>query len=582
MALLNFYKGQFAGLASVTKKEGNVYVTTDERAIYVDVSDSERIRLGQIVNFKDLAEFKEYLAKTNPPYSQEAFYYIAGSNALLKWVSANNSTGVDGDSIDGEWKQINSTSDVQTSLTTLTNRVAANEAAIATINGTGSGSISKALADAKSYTDTEVNAVKTTVSGVDGRLTTAEGEIDTLQSDMTQAKAAITANTSAIGTNTTNIANNKTAIEGVANRVTTLEGTVGDNTKGLVKQVNDLDTTVNDATNGLVKKVSDLDSSVSANASAISANDTAIKKNASDISTNAAAIKANADDITALKTAVGTGADGLASKVTDLQTRMGTAEGEIDDLQETTTDHTTALATINGDATTTGSIKKALADANSYTDSKIDAVNSTVSGINGRLTTAEGEIDTLQGDMTQAKVNITTNTSAITALSSNVDTKIEAAKTELSGQIAKSINAANAMEYQANISSYDELPSSNVKIGDTYVVATKFTNNGVTYHAGDMLIANGTEDEDTGAITAASLTWDHIITGYVKEQDDKLDVKSNVLMLKNYLGDNNGQLTFRTVGANEAGVVVTMTDAVEDSDGVPKSTISFDMQWGSF
>ena len=45
MATVSFKKGLVSKLPA-TYSEGTFYVTTDERAMYLDVSDSARIRLG--------------------------------------------------------------------------------------------------------------------------------------------------------------------------------------------------------------------------------------------------------------------------------------------------------------------------------------------------------------------------------------------------------------------------------------------------------------------------------------------------------------------------------------------------------
>lgn len=120
--MLKFRKGTHAKLLQQTKAAGTIYVTTDEKAMYVDIDDNTRIRLGQTVNFATLAEFKTFLNSTIPPYSTEAFYYIEDSNALLKWVSNNDSTDIgngENNNIIGTWKQINSTKDLSNAITGL-------------------------------------------------------------------------------------------------------------------------------------------------------------------------------------------------------------------------------------------------------------------------------------------------------------------------------------------------------------------------------------------------------------------------------------------------------------------------------
>lgn len=92
MALVNFKKGLRAGLPA-TYSEGTFYVTTDERAIYLDVSDSARIRLG---DFQEFATIEALTANTNP--NTTALYYVSDINCLAKWngseyVQINRDTG---------------------------------------------------------------------------------------------------------------------------------------------------------------------------------------------------------------------------------------------------------------------------------------------------------------------------------------------------------------------------------------------------------------------------------------------------------------------------------------------------------
>lgn len=95
MALVSFKKGLQANLPS-THAEGTFYIATDERAIYLDISDSARIRLG---DFREVASISALSSITNP--NATALYYAANENCLAKW----NPTG--GDSGTGAWVQIN-------------------------------------------------------------------------------------------------------------------------------------------------------------------------------------------------------------------------------------------------------------------------------------------------------------------------------------------------------------------------------------------------------------------------------------------------------------------------------------------
>ena len=62
MAMVNFKKGLLANLPS-TKTEGTFYVTTDERALYLDIDASTRVRIG---DFQEFATLTALQANTNP------------------------------------------------------------------------------------------------------------------------------------------------------------------------------------------------------------------------------------------------------------------------------------------------------------------------------------------------------------------------------------------------------------------------------------------------------------------------------------------------------------------------------------
>lgn len=103
--LLNFKFGPQTRLPS-EKSAGTIYVTTDERAMYIDLPNEEgelgRLRIGDIIVVQS--------AKTAQPPFSIGFYYFVEDNALLRW--------------DGkEWTQVNSVSDIQGNITDLTKTV---------------------------------------------------------------------------------------------------------------------------------------------------------------------------------------------------------------------------------------------------------------------------------------------------------------------------------------------------------------------------------------------------------------------------------------------------------------------------
>ena len=133
------------------------------------------------------------------------------------------------------------------------------------------------------------------------------------------------------------------------------------------------------------------------------------------------------------------------------------------------------------------------------------------------------------------------------------------------------------------------LPTSNVKVGDVYLVAGDLTfattptwASGAApsgaVQTGDMFIANGTEDSDTGYITSQTLNWSYVPSG-----NDVLDAYSyhstvstatNNISITNELG--NGIAGIELVSGT--GVVVSSTalriNNGDTSDNLLQATIT--------
>lgn len=120
--------------------------------------------------------------------------------------------------------------------------------------------------------------------------------------------------------------------------------------------------------------------------------------------------------------------------------------------------------------------------------------------------------------------------------------------------IASELKLFNAMMYKGAIPSGGSLPTTNIAIGDTYLVSSDgFVHNGTTYPAGTMAIArpanDGVQEDSNGFIPADSVVWD-FVTG------------SQVDTLYGFDALTNGiQLT-----ANGTGVAGTLTVNGDNND----------------
>lgn len=137
-------------------------------------------------------------------------------------------------------------------------------------------------------------------------------------------------------------------------------------------------------------------------------------------------------------------------------------------------------------------------------------------------------------------------------------------------QIDGKLKAVNAMVYKGVVNKNSDLPTTGVSIGWTYKVGTKATYAGIECNVGDLLIANGTEDNQN--VITTGLTWDHIDTSDKEDTLYALSVANNVVTLTDSV--NGGKQSFTIDGGNKltastSGNVITIN---HDSVTAPTTT----------
>lgn len=253
MAMVSFKKGVLANLP-VTKTAGTFYVTTDERAMYLDVDASTRIRLG------DFQEFASVTALTaNPNPSTTALYYVSDINCLAKWdgaqyVQINKDTGMTSIEVTGDGNAITAAVyDADGRKLTLTK--GATYMTSADVDGkintkVGELKIGDTTYDTvKAYVDQKTSGIATdaSLSALTARVTTAEGEIDALQAATAEGGAVTLAIADAkkAGTDAQAAADQAKADAAAAQAdVDALEGKVGTVADGktVVSMIGDVET----------------------------------------------------------------------------------------------------------------------------------------------------------------------------------------------------------------------------------------------------------------------------------------------------------------------------------------------------
>lgn len=268
MAFLNFKHGLLANLpAAVTP--GVVYITSDERAMYVDVptgeTTAERIRIGDFRQYAKLSDLVSDLtswdsAIDTSKISDTAFYYCVEENALLKWnkvaskwVRINSTEDVDAIKVllngaDGKSGLVASVAANTSSISALDGRVGTLETAVEDLVGSGKGSIDDKIANAinteiaarnKAIGDA-VKVEKERAEKIEGELNTELDRIVGVVEGDKGLKAQVTANTNSINTlkgdNTVNGSVAKTVKDAVDSAKTAILG----DTTHTVKEAYDL------------------------------------------------------------------------------------------------------------------------------------------------------------------------------------------------------------------------------------------------------------------------------------------------------------------------------------------------------
>lgn len=356
MANVSFKKGTASKLPA-SYAEGTFYVTTDERAIYLDVSNDARIRIGDFQEFKNIAELN---ANVNP--SMTALYYVSDINCLAKWngskyVQINRDTGVTSVEVTGAGNAVTAAvidaTGRKLTLTKGATYVTATEvdAKITDKIGAIDGTVKKYIDDKTSgiVTDASMEGLTKRVGAAETSISTLSGKVGTVPDGKTvvqmieEAKTAATYDDAAV----------KAAIKKNADAISVLNGSgVGSVDKKITDAFNDFATKVSD--DGVVnsyKELIDWAATHGAEAATMAGEITALKNILNGIggtgeSATVVAYVTNA--IAALKI----GDYAKATDLTALAQRVTTAEGKI--------------TTLTG--TGEGSVKKALVDAKAYAD----------------------------------------------------------------------------------------------------------------------------------------------------------------------------------------------------------------------
>ena len=528
MAMLNFKMGLFKNLNSVDKKAGTVYITTDEQAMYVDISNDKRIRINQIITYNTFNEFKAAIQQTEPPYSTEAFYYIVDENALLKYVATGGDFDANGDGqVSGKWIQVNTTTDVQLELNNVKNRITT-------------------LETFKTGIDTWQTGVNESINEFEGEIESLKIANQTLQTNIdneaiTRANAII---------DVTNLITNETsarqeAIEGIRKDITDLGEDLSDEitratrAEEAIYKVN-ADGTKSGALADEITRATGVESDLNGKISQLQ---TTVNGELNTIKGN---ISKNAEDIAAINTTLTTHSENISELETNLSTEKSRAELAEQNLGQR----------IDNEA--------AVRSASDITHTTNIAANA----------------EEIAKNKTAIEKEITDRQEAISDVSKAIadeKKRAEDKEAELAASIEKKMQEADAMKYKGTVDGKSDskpLPTTDVRVGDTYKATAEFDLNGQHVYIGDLLIASGVEDTTTGIITS-DLAWDYVPAGFVADYNPQL------------LATDSSATVNPAIILKRGDETENMVEFISESDSLKiestsEGLISLSLEWGSF
>lgn len=220
MARVIFKKGSAASLPK-TYSEGTLYITTDERAIYLDVSDSARVRIGMSdadIESKISALVEKKIDDAITDLDLDNTFDPKGAAdakdeaiAAAKQASDNAQADVDGliekvGEVDEGKTVVEMIAAAQEAATYddsgLSQRISANEDAIAILNGseTQNGSIAKQVADAVTAIIDSAPEAYDTLREISDWISGHSGDAAGMNSDIKGNKEALAALQALVGT----------------------------------------------------------------------------------------------------------------------------------------------------------------------------------------------------------------------------------------------------------------------------------------------------------------------------------------------------------------------------------------------
>lgn len=588
-------KGLLANLAAAPKIAGAISITTDERAMYVDLDNETRIRLGDFIEvdtYEDLIALKDEWKTTG-------FYYVKDINGLYKY------SDVEG------WKLVNEKSDFSGDISSLQTTVAGHGTDIAGLK-TDVAANTKAISDEAARADAaeKVNAAavvteKERAEGaeralgerIDGVNTSISGVASDLAAEVTRAKAAEKANADNITALQTGKQDSITgaATSVVANDLTASKVLVSD-INGKIA-VNALDASklayLSDVTGNIQSQIDSANTANSDLATTVANLDKAYKAADSGFETRIKALedaeeKATAAALEQLERDYKAADVTINEKITALQNKDTGFDTTIADIQTDITELETAVGNLetdisDGDAAT-------LQSAKDYADGKVGAeAEARTQAINNLQSGYENADTAIRTSISEVSTAVSTEKTRAEGQEAAIRSEFAAADAALKTEVTNAykeyvdgkLQAADAMRFMGVIDdseAFEDQIVTPVEAGHTYKVGAEIIIDGATRRVGDLVIANADQEGET--YTGG---WSFVSSGYEDDYDPSLvgDAAAKSVTLKSGVDADLGKLVFAdafdaSAEKHNGGMQYVVTVSGDTT------TVTAQMVWGEF
>lgn len=454
--------------------------------------------------------------------------------------------------------------------TTVANNKTAIESAVAGVQANVESEIDRV----EGLISAETTARESAVSAVDSKLTNevnrATGEEAAIRAIAESASATASANNTAIATMQNDMVDINAAIESEATTARAAEEALGVR----IKAIEDMALVEESDLTDIVKDINGLKSTVGGHTTSIAQHNEDILglTNAlnAEINTNRdAAIKAAKEELQGKIDAEKTAREqAIEKEVADRNTAITNA---LNPVNQTLSGHTESIGTLTkgledeiarADAAEKANAK-AISDEIKAREDAVKAVNDIVgkdaegnaaaTGLFKKIADEAERAKGVEGGLQQAITQeVADRKQAVSDEAAARGTAISTALQQAKDYTDSKLEAANAMHYKGSVEAWENLPTTKVEAGWTYVVSgTGFVQDGQQYYPGDLIVA----DADQGADAVYAGGWTHVSTGYDAHLEQEMTVASTVaneakVQLSSVSGADNGNFTIKADAAS--------------------------------